>query len=30
VVRVHGWSSKEVDDLLFYGVLGVIVGGRLG
>jgi phosphatidylglycerol:prolipoprotein diacylglycerol transferase len=25
-----GWSRKEVEDLLFYGVLGVIVGGRLG
>lgn len=24
------WSAKDVDDLLFYGVLGVIVGGRLG
>jgi phosphatidylglycerol:prolipoprotein diacylglycerol transferase len=27
---VQGWSSKDIDDLLFYGVLGVIVGGRLG
>jgi phosphatidylglycerol:prolipoprotein diacylglycerol transferase len=25
-----GWQPKEVEDLLFYGVLGVIVGGRLG
>ena len=25
-----GWRPKEVEDLLFYGVLGVIVGGRLG
>ncbi|ROH86335.1 prolipoprotein diacylglyceryl transferase [Pseudomethylobacillus aquaticus] len=25
-----GWESSEVDDLLFYGVLGVILGGRLG
>ncbi len=25
-----GWSPREVEDLLFYGVLGVIVGGRLG
>ena len=25
-----GWSVPELDDLLFYGVLGVIVGGRLG
>jgi phosphatidylglycerol:prolipoprotein diacylglycerol transferase len=25
-----GWTRREVEDLLFYGVLGVIVGGRLG
>jgi len=25
-----GWKKEEVDDLLFYGVLGVILGGRLG
>jgi phosphatidylglycerol:prolipoprotein diacylglycerol transferase len=25
-----GWSVKELDDLLFYGVLGVVLGGRLG
>jgi len=25
-----GWSYNELDDLLFYIVLGVIVGGRLG
>jgi phosphatidylglycerol:prolipoprotein diacylglycerol transferase len=25
-----GWSVKQLDDLLFYGVLGVIAGGRLG
>lgn len=25
-----GWKTEELDDLLFYGVLGVIVGGRLG
>ena len=25
-----GWQPKDVEDLLFYGVLGVIVGGRLG
>ncbi|WP_230970913.1 prolipoprotein diacylglyceryl transferase [Nitrogeniibacter aestuarii] len=24
------WTPQQVDDLLFYGVLGVIVGGRLG
>ena len=27
---VPGWSPRDVEDLLFYGVLGVIVGGRLG
>jgi len=26
----HGMTAKDLDDLLFYGVLGVIVGGRLG
>jgi phosphatidylglycerol---prolipoprotein diacylglyceryl transferase len=25
-----GWDAQQIDDLLFYGVLGVIVGGRLG
>ncbi|QDX82100.1 prolipoprotein diacylglyceryl transferase [Denitratisoma sp. DHT3] len=25
-----GWSYQDIDDLLFYGVLGVIIGGRLG
>ena len=25
-----GWSRREVEDLLFFGVLGVVVGGRLG
>jgi len=24
------WTATQVDDLLFYGVLGVIIGGRLG
>ncbi len=26
----EGWSVAQLDDLLFYGVIGVIVGGRLG
>ena len=26
----HGIDPKELDDLLFYGVLAVIIGGRLG
>lgn len=25
-----GWTRRDVEDLLFYGVVGVIVGGRLG
>lgn len=25
-----GWNPQKVDDLLFYGVIGVILGGRLG
>lgn len=25
-----GWKSDEVADLMFYGALGVIIGGRLG
>jgi len=25
-----GWHPRDVDDMLFYGVLGVIIGGRLG
>lgn len=26
----HGLTPQHIDDLLFYGVLGVVVGGRLG
>lgn len=32
-VNLHGeqaWSRKDVEDILFLGVVGVIVGGRLG
>jgi phosphatidylglycerol---prolipoprotein diacylglyceryl transferase len=25
-----GWAPNEVDDLLFYGALGVVLGGRIG
>jgi phosphatidylglycerol---prolipoprotein diacylglyceryl transferase len=25
-----GWNSAEIGDLIFYGALGVIIGGRLG
>ncbi len=24
------WTVKDIDDLLFYGVVGVVIGGRLG
>ena len=26
----EGWMRRDVEDLLFYGVLGVVIGGRLG
>lgn len=26
----HGWDRQRVEDLLFFGVLGVVLGGRLG
>ena len=25
-----GWNKDMIDDLLFYGILGVVIGGRLG
>ena len=25
-----GWARRDVEDMLFYGVLGVIIGGRIG
>ena len=25
-----GWTRRDVEDMLFLGVLGVVVGGRLG
>lgn len=25
-----GWKAEDLDDMLFYGVLGVVLGGRLG
>ena len=25
-----GWVRRDVEDLLFYGVLGVVIGGRIG
>jgi phosphatidylglycerol:prolipoprotein diacylglycerol transferase len=32
-IKTHpdsGWTTRELDDVLFYGVLGVVLGGRLG
>lgn len=31
-LRAHrwGWKAREIDDLIFWGALGVILGGRLG
>lgn len=29
-VAAIGWTKEHIDDMLFYGVLGVILGGRLG
>ena len=26
----RGWVRRDIEDMLFYGVLGVIIGGRLG
>jgi phosphatidylglycerol:prolipoprotein diacylglycerol transferase len=26
----RGWNRREIEDMLFYGVLGVVLGGRLG
>jgi phosphatidylglycerol:prolipoprotein diacylglycerol transferase len=26
----RGWDSGDIDDMLLYGVAGVIIGGRLG
>lgn len=27
---LHGWKPADLDDLLLYGILGVVLGGRLG
>jgi phosphatidylglycerol:prolipoprotein diacylglycerol transferase len=29
-IVAQGWNNADLDDLLFYGVLGVVIGGRLG
>jgi len=26
----QGWTAEDLDDMLFYGMLGVVLGGRLG
>jgi phosphatidylglycerol:prolipoprotein diacylglycerol transferase len=26
----YGWRAEEIDDLVFYGALGVVLGGRIG
>ena len=27
---LYGWSSEEVSDLVFYGAIGAVLGGRIG
>lgn len=29
-IAAAGWKNTDLDDMLFYGVLGVVIGGRLG
>jgi phosphatidylglycerol:prolipoprotein diacylglycerol transferase len=29
-IAAAGWKGEHLDDMLFYGVLGVVIGGRLG
>jgi phosphatidylglycerol:prolipoprotein diacylglycerol transferase len=29
-IAAEGWKVDDLDDMLFYGVLGVVLGGRLG
>jgi phosphatidylglycerol:prolipoprotein diacylglycerol transferase len=29
-IGAAGWKVDDLDDMLFYGVLGVVIGGRLG
>ena len=29
-IHLLGWTKDHIDDMLFYGVLGVVIGGRLG
>ncbi|GBH24760.1 prolipoprotein diacylglyceryl transferase [Burkholderia vietnamiensis] len=29
-VAAQGWTAKDIDDMMFYGVPGTVLGGRLG
>ncbi len=29
-IAAQGWTKQDIDDLMFYGLLGVILGGRIG
>ncbi|HEU4622725.1 MAG TPA: prolipoprotein diacylglyceryl transferase [Burkholderiaceae bacterium] len=29
-IAAQGWTIRDIDDVMFWGVLGVIIGGRLG
>ena len=29
-IAAQGWKADDLDDMLFYGMLGVVLGGRLG
>ena len=29
-IAAQGWTKDDISDMLFYGMLGVIIGGRLG
>jgi phosphatidylglycerol:prolipoprotein diacylglycerol transferase len=29
-IAAQGWKAEDLDDMLFYGMLGVVIGGRLG
>jgi phosphatidylglycerol:prolipoprotein diacylglycerol transferase len=28
--RLEDWNSQQIEDLIFYGALGVVIGGRVG
>jgi phosphatidylglycerol:prolipoprotein diacylglycerol transferase len=29
-IAAQGWKNQDLDDMLFFGILGVVLGGRLG